>query len=339
MGRPLLTEDLRHFLVHTQELWEEVRDQRIFVTGGTGFFGCWLLETFAFANSQLALNAKLVALTRSPEAFRKKASHLAKHPAIELCEGDVRDFKFPDEEYSHVIHAGTTSGSVVEPVEMLETVVEGTRHVLDFAKAHGTRKLLLTSSGAVYGKQPPELSNVPEIYEGVMQESDPNFAYGGGKRQAEQLCMDATELECKIARCFAFVGPHLPLDAHFAIGNFIRDALAGKPIQIKGDGRPLRSYLYMADLAIWLWTILFKGQSNHPYNVGSGEAVSIGDLAKRVAAVVSPGLPVEISGTPGEGLPPRYVPDVKRAETELALRPFILLNEAISRTARWYSPV
>lgn len=205
-------------LDHTRELWEEMRGRRIFVTGGTGFFGCWLLETFADACDRLGLGAHLVALTRDPEAFRRKAPHLASHAAIQLWKGDVRDFDFPSGQFSHVIHAGTTSGAPVAPLEMLETIISGTRRVLDFAVACGAKKFLLISSGAVYGWQPPEMTHIPETYNGAPDFHDPNASYGEGKRIAELLCAIYCRqhgIETKIARCFAFAGPHLPLDAHF----------------------------------------------------------------------------------------------------------------------------
>ncbi len=310
----------------------------MFVTGGTGFFGCWLLETFAFANDQLALGAKLVALTRDPGTFRRKASHLAAHPAIGLLQGDVRDFAFPAGEFSHVIHAGTTSGAPVPPGEMLDTITRGACRILDFTAAAKTEKLLFTSSGAVYGPQPPDLERVPETYAGVPDAGSPNAVYGNGKRATELLFATAPHagLESKIARCFAFVGPHLPLDAHFAIGNFIRDALAGGPIRVNGDGSPMRSYLYAADLVIWLWTILFRGAKGRPYNVGSGEAISIADLALLVADVVRPATKIEIAEAPSGASPARYVPDVSRAAIELDLQPLIPLNEAVKRTALWH---
>ena len=342
MSRPLFIEDLRHVLDHTRDLWEELRGGRIFVTGGTGFFGCWLLETFAFANDQLKLDAKLSALTRDSDAFRRKTPHLAGHPAIELWPGDVRDFQFLEGEFSHVIHAATTSGAPVEAKEMLDTISEGTRRVLDFAACCKAQNFLFTSSGAVYGSQPAEIANIPETYDGKPDPADPKSAYGLGKCFAESLCASYSRrqgMEAKVARCFAFVGPHLPLDAHFAIGNFIRDALAGGPIRVNGDGTPLRSYLYAADLAIWLWTILFRGKACRAYNVGSGDAIAIANLARLVANTLSPAAKVEIAEKPNPASPPlRYVPDVERAASELDLRPLIPLNEAVKRTAQWHLP-
>ncbi len=334
--------DLNHILAHTKELWNELRGQRIFITGGTGFFGCWLLESFAWANDQLHLGAKAVVLSRSPEAFAGKAPHLANHPAVCLIQGDVQTFEFPAGEFCFVVHAATEASAKLNqenPLLMFETIVEGTRRTLEFARTHGTRQFLLTSSGAVYGKQPPEMTHIPEDYLGAPDPMDPNAAYGEGKRAAEILCRIYAHqfgLETKIARCFAFVGPHLPLDAHYAIGNFIRDVLQGGPIRVTGDGTPLRSYLYAADLTIWLWTILFKGQPCRPYNVGSARSISIAELAFLVRKLIDPEIEVTIAhqADPSQ-LPQQYVPSIERARNELMLESWIPLDEAIQKTICW----
>lgn len=339
----VLAADLDHILHHTEGLWEELRGQRIFITGGTGFFGCWLLESFAWANDKLGLNTTAVVLTRNLAAFRKKAPHLAVHPAIQFHIGDVQSFEFPNGSFSHVIHAATEASAKLNeehPLLMFNTIVEGTRHTLEFARQCGVQKFLLTSSGAVYGKQAPELTRIPESYTGAPDPTDPRAAYGEGKRVAELLCALYAKqygLEAKIARCFAFVGPYLPLDIHFAIGNFIQDALGGRPIQVKGDGTPYRSYLYAADLAVWLWTILLRGQSCRPYNVGSETALAISEWAQQVATCTQPTSAVKVACEPQAGkLPERYVPSVQRSVLELGLRQTIDLHESIRRTVNWH---
>lgn len=225
---------------------------------------------------------------------------------------------------------------------MFDTIVEGTRRTLEFARECGAKKFLLTSSGAVYGKQPPEITHIPEDYVGAPDTMDPRSAYGEGKRVAELLCALYAKqygIETKIARRFAFVGPYLPLDIYFAIGNFIRDGLQGGPIQVKGDGTPYRSYLYAADLAIWLWTILFRGQSCRPYNVGSEEYITIGALARSVARIFQPKVEVRIANLVESGnLLKRYVPSTERAFHELHLRRVIGLQESIKRTILWQVP-
>jgi len=339
MAQPLPKEDLEHVLSHTRSLWEHLRGGRIFVTGATGFFGIWLLESFAFANKSLDLGAKLVGLSRDPNAFYAKAPHLAQESSIALHRGDVRDFNFPQGSFTHVIHAGTTSSVPVPPSEMLDTIIRGTKRTLEFAVAAGAKRFLFLSSGAVYGKQPPEMTYIPETYLGSPDPMDPNSAYGEGKRVGELLCAIALKehgLETTIARCFAFVGPHLLLDAHFAIGNFIRDAMKGEPIKVK-DGTPYRSYLYAADLAVWLWTILFSGKACHPYNVGSDQEITIAGLAKTVASIFNNSVKIHSTSTPDPRSPvSRYVPSVGRAESEMGLRVLVPLNQSILRMAAWH---
>ena len=332
--------DLDHILTHTQGLWDDLRGQRLFITGGTGFFGIWLLESFCHANDRLNLGAQATVLTRSPDAFRRKAPHLANRNDLGFVAGDVRDFEFPDGDFPHVIHAGTTSSAPVEPLEMFTTLVDGTHRVLDFAASHATRKLLFVSSGAVYGRQPPDLSHIPENYTSTPDPLDPASAYGEGKRAAESLCFSAGQkhgFETKIARGFAFVGPHLPLDAHFAIGNFIRDALAGGPVRVAGDGSPYRSYLHAADLSIWLWTILLRGSNGNAYNVGSEAGLPISQIAQVVCDSITPPPALHIAHTPKpDQQPSRYVPSTHKARTELGLRETLDLHEAIRRTVLWH---
>jgi dTDP-glucose 4,6-dehydratase len=184
------------------------------------------------------------------------------------------------------------------------------------------------------------MTHAPEDYAESRDTLPPTSAYGKGKREAEQLCIDAnsrTGIHVKIARCFAFVGPHLPLDRHFAIGNFLRDALAGRPIAVR-DGRPFRSYMYAADLAVWLWTILARGACCRPYNVGSDHAVSIADVAPHVAGLIGTSVEIQITdANPRTATASYYVPDTKRARSELGLTCDVDLTDAIERTFTWYS--
>jgi dTDP-glucose 4,6-dehydratase len=151
----------------------------------------------------------------------------------------------------------------------------------------------------------------------------------------------SSSLEIKIARCFTFLGPYMQLDAHFAIGNFISDCLHHRLIRVKGDGSPVRSYLYASDLMVWLWTILFKGQSCRAYNVGSEKALNIAALAREVAAALPPAVDVNIlsAATPGSAPLHRYVPCTSRAREELGLNTQVPLRDAVRRTAAWFSEI
>jgi dTDP-glucose 4,6-dehydratase len=338
---PLPDEELAHVDRHVGALWAGLRGARVFITGGTGFFGTWLLESFLWANAGRHLDAQAVVLTRDAAAFRSRCPHLGAQAAVMFHAGDVRSFADPTAAFTHVIHAATPSTAFArpdDPAAVLDVVVRGTERTLEFARRAGVRRFLLVSSGAVYGRQPPELSHVPEEYAGGPDSMDVQAAYGEGKRVAEMLGAvyhARYGLPVTVARCFAFLGPHLPLDAHFAVGNFIRDGLRGGPVRVSGDGTPSRSYLYAADLAAWLWTILLKGEACRPYNVGSDEALSIAELGREVAGRF--GVAVEVAGRAAPGVTAaRYVPSIERARRELGLDVRIGLTDALERTIRWH---
>ena len=339
-----LSADLDQILEQTEAVWEELRNQRIFITGGTGFFGCWLLESLIWANEKLNLNINATVLTRSKSAFAEKCPHLVNQPALHFLEGDVRNFSFPDGQYSHVIHAATEASANLnlnQPLLMLDTILQGSRHTLEFAKNCGTKRFLYVSSGAVYGKQPHDLTHTPEDRACHLDPTNPASAYGIGKATAEHMsCLYGNQygFEVKIARCFAFIGPHLPLDGTYAIGNFIRDGLHGGPIVVGGDGTPYRSYLYAADLAAWLWTILIRGTHGRPYNVGADTDYTISEIAEIVANCFHPAPEIKRMKAPLDNqLSERYVPDITRIGMELQLTPHVSLERAIQLTKQWHS--
>jgi nucleoside-diphosphate-sugar epimerase len=339
-----LSPDLEHVLRHTEDLWEDLRGERIFLTGGTGFVGTWLLESLLWANRRLNLGVSATVLTRDPQAFEHRSPHLACDPAVTLHAGDTASFSFPNGQYSLMVHAATeryVPASREHPSSTFYRDVDATRRALEFAGHHGVRRLLFTSSGAVYGKQPAGVTHVPEDYSGAPSSCDIRSAYAQAKRASEFLCCSAAQafgFNVSIARLFAFMGPHLPLNENYAAGNFLRDVLAGGPVRIAGDGTAFRSYLYAADLAVWLWTMLMRAPSGEPFNVGSLHEVTIAELARRMVRETSPGTRIQIAGTPKPGAPPeRYVPDTTRAEQQLGLSGWISLEEGIRRTFQWHA--
>jgi dTDP-glucose 4,6-dehydratase len=234
--------------------------------------------------------------------------------------------------------ADSTDALALTPLQRYDQIAEGTRNLLKFALKIGAKRFLLTSSGGAYGPQPPGINCIPESFLGMPDPLIANNVYGVAKRQAEHLCALYREqygIGTVIARCFAFIGEDLPLDAHFAIGNFIRDALWHKEIVVAGDGTPLRSYLAQQDLAHWLMTLLESGDSGRAYNVGSDKAISIAELAHLVRDIISPNKTVRILGRADENKSRHlYVPDIKRARDELGLDITIPLQDAIQAVAR-----
>jgi dTDP-glucose 4,6-dehydratase len=321
--------------------WPKLAGKRIFMTGGTGFIGRWMLGALANANQRNGLGVQIDVLTRDPDAFAVREPELAAAQGLRFVRGDVLTLGAPEARYDFVLHAATDASADLNdnnPLKMFDTIVEGTRRALDFAVACKAERFFFFSSGAVYGAQPWELTHVPETYVGAPDLTNHRSAYGEGKRAAEMLCTITARqhgLDVITARIFALLGPLLSLDIHFAAGNFIRDAMAGKTIIVEGAGKAVRSYLYTADLTAWLWAMLLRAPAGAIYNAGSEESVSIAELAQRVATLLGgPGF--EILGREDPGWNPgRYVPATEKIRNELGVVPTVGLDEAIVRTARW----
>jgi nucleoside-diphosphate-sugar epimerase len=339
----LPAEDLEYILKKTEPLWAEFRDKSVFLTGGTGFVGTWLLQSFLYANHKYDLRAKISVLSRDSENFLAKHPQLKNVEALRFIQGDVREFKIPDGPVDFVIHAALDPAASAEKenaLESLDVSYSGTRRVLELCRQKKISKYLYVSSGAVYGPQTAEVSNVEETSEDPKKFEPGSSAYGNGKCLGEWLSRETGllfDFEVKIARCFAFVGPELPLDGHYAVGNFIRDVLSGTDIRIKGSGMQVRSYMYAADMAVWLWTILLKGKAGEAYNVGSSESRTLRQLAETLVETQSNKLKIHVENQSSPNLSgSRYVPSTRKARHDLDLDAFVNIESALQKTLTYY---
>jgi dTDP-glucose 4,6-dehydratase len=328
--------------------WPRLAGTRFFITGATGFFGRWLAESLFAADLRFGLGCEIVALSRDPEGFLRGAPHWQSQSTLRWLRGSVADLDFENfsgERFDYVIHLATLADSaatLADPRHAADIIAGGTRRMLELARHAGARRFLFTSSGSVYGPQPAGIGFLPETFVPVAEDlgRTPDYLISSdAKRRAEQSCLDAIEQhgqEVLIARGFTFAGPALPLRSKFAFGNFLDDALANRTIAIKGDGTPVRSYLYAAELATWLWAILFRGVPGRPYNVGSEQPVSLRQLAEMIRSELG-GPGVTVAQMPSPAVPPhRYVPSTCRARDELGLKESMTLDEIIRRTAAWH---
>jgi nucleoside-diphosphate-sugar epimerase len=315
----------------------------LLITGGTGFIGSWLLWSLYHANRRLGINIKADVLTRDPDTFAKKEPVLAGSPQIRLVRGDITSTAEFDRTYDGIVHAATPASATLiaqAPNVMLQTILRGGQNIAALAERSGAIPVLFTSSGAVYGTQPSSIALLTEDFSGAPDCTDPQAAYQEGKRCGELQCA-ITALHsggrAAIARLFAFVGPYLPIDRHFAVGNFIGDGLSGNPIHIRGDGSTVRSYLYASDMITWLWAVFARGTSRRAYNIGSDVPITIASLATAVASAFEPQPQIIIAKTPVPGREAdRYVPSTARICSELGVRRRVELPEAISRTIIWH---
>jgi len=317
--------------------------ESIFLTGGTGFFGRSLLRYWIKKEGEGIPIQKIIILSRSPEQFLETYPEFNGHAWLIFHKGDVLIPKSlpQNESFSHIIHAATdsTHGLKLDPISRFDQIVTGTRNILDYSVQIGAKRLLLTSSGGVYGEQPLSLGKISEDYYGMANPLVSQNTYSVAKRVAEHLCAlysDKFGLETVVARCFAFVGRDLPLDAHFAIGNFIRDALWKDEIVVKGNGLSIRTYLDQEDLAHWLNVLLYNGKPNEAYNVGSDQEITTKELAFLIRDLVSPEKKVTVLENKNYNTRNRYVPDIKKALNNLKLELNYKLEESIIRVYNIY---
>jgi UDP-glucuronate decarboxylase len=327
VSKAVRDETLRQFELSLPH-WHNLKSSRILMTGCSGLFGLWLLDLVTVANRELGMGIQVGVLTRSAARFYERFSHLEKTPGLTLIEGDVRTFELKGFEPTHLIHGATTSAAETfrgeGPLQKFDTLVSGTNRVFLQLPRGSVKAALFLSSGAVYGPPPVDTEGIKESQLIAPLPEDVTAALGHAKRAAEFLCHAHAanqRIPLRVARCFAFSGAGIPLDLHYALGDFIRQASNSNEIVIKGDGLAIRSYMHLGDLAIWLICLLSNEDRSKPavVNVGSPRSISIRDLASEVSTLFESRAKIIIKGkedySVGNPIRSKYVPCTKLANS------------------------
>lgn len=313
-------------------LADKVGGNSFFITGASGVFGQWIISFFEWTISR-GIACPSIRLLLRDATNNKYQSH-------NCIQGDIVNFEKPSEKFEYLIHLAAPSAkdtfSGMDNSAKLTQLIHGTEHILNFAETNILNRTLMVSSGAVYGGFGPNRKTpISEIERTAPLFSSVDYGLAIGKRVLEAMTSERcrnNNLDASIARCFSFLGPELPTNLHYAAGNFLSNALSGKPIVINGDGTPIRSFLYLGDMVYWLLTILFDGSKGEDYNVGSSKGVSIRELAEIISSVVG-AADIHVLGKSNKsrGNPENYfyIPDTTKAKTQLGVPEFTTLKQSL----------
>jgi dTDP-glucose 4,6-dehydratase len=311
--------------------------KHIFLTGCTGFVGAWLLHTIVHLN-QHGAEIRATALTRDPKSFASRHPRLSKANWLSLLTGDTTSFVVPSFSADLIIlgAAPVTPEALSDNESTRRTIIEGCKHVLAQSKTFHTRRILCLSSGAVYGDQ-PENAKFPV-------ENNPCNPSAGDTYAEAKLVMEAQTLahgrhnsvDTIVARLFTFSGPWLP--SHLAFAQFMRMAIAGRPIALSSDGSPVRSYLYGGDMAVWLLALLSHAPNGTISNVGSDIPISLKQLADMISQRFSQAHGV-IVGVGSSSSRNTYVPNITLARQQFGLDTWTPLELALNDYFDWLTPI
>ena len=325
------------------DLLKPLAGTHLVISGGTGFLGTWLLELIAALNTDYQFNTRVTIYSRSAPDYSRRHKQLGAHKEFRFLEGDIRFLTELPHETDYIIHAAALTDRRLfasNPTAVGEVNSLGTIRLLRAASLlENLRNMLLVSSGLIYGPQSLSVERINENYSSGFPCDRANAIYAESKRFSEAFAasfVSETKIPLVIARPFAFVGPYQSLELPWAVTDFIRDSLAGRPIKIMGDGSTVRSLMYASDFAYWTLAALVRGQARHAYNIGSPEPVDLLSLARMITEHFTP--PPDIQTKVGQSghETTRLVPCVEKSRRELGVQLTVPLADAIQKTINWH---
>jgi dTDP-glucose 4,6-dehydratase len=331
-------EDLNLICVQSHPAIEVLRNKEILIYGGTGFIGTWLTAALLHADQQFNLKLKSKVITRNQsKAISKFGIHKSN---IQFHQHDLALKELKNNLTADIVFIASTPTNASTGSLNTRDLVQASINVVSQATRIRSRNLgkpliIHLSSGAVFGKQSMDYLFRNEL-DAVDEDSEEPYCQA--KLIIENGLMSAYTqglIDYQTPRLFAFLGPGLPLNSHFAIGNFVSDGIQNRKIVVKGNPMTRRSYLYPTDLI----EILFRSlQLKEPVslNIGSDTGITIADLADKVSTLTS-NLGVDFLNP--DSKPSNYVPSTINLKKHIAKKSYIDLDNSLEKWIEWlYTP-
>ena len=289
--------------------WDKLKNKTILITGATGLIGYTLVNSLVYANKKLGLNLKILALVRDLNRAKERFKDIDGDTALKYVLGTVENLPEITENVDYIVHGASQTASkafVNEPVETIMTALKGTENILELAKAKNVLGMVYLSSMEVYG-HPEKGHKVTEDEIGTLSPLDIRNSYPISKIQCESLCFAYAKeygVPAMSVRLTQTFGPGANYNDGRVFAEFARCVIEKRDIVLKTKGETERSYLYTADAATAILTVLLKGEPGQAYNAANEDTYcSIAQMAEMVAKQGGVKVRYDIQDEAGNGYP------------------------------------
>lgn len=314
-----------------------LKNKEILITGGSGFIGIWLTHLLLYLNDKHNFNIKFYLIARHTNI--ELDTIIANRNDVIFMQSDIRNIREFPKDISYIIHAASSPDNRIymsNPIESMDIIAAGTKNILENAlHLEKLEKIINLSSGQIYGLI--NSHNIKENDFGKLNSNSITAIYPEAKRYAETLTnayRSLHKLPTIQVRPFSFIGPFMDMNKPWAINNFIRDALKFKNIRILGNGKPIRSYMYPTDMALWIVTILAQGKVGSAYNLGSDCGISLEEVALKIKEIVGSSVNIDILNMNDSCS--EFVPNIDYVRKELDLNITINFKESLKKSINWF---
>ncbi|WP_270438389.1 NAD-dependent epimerase/dehydratase family protein [Blautia massiliensis (ex Durand et al. 2017)] len=296
LEQSLYQEDMEYILQSKFFDWNLVKDSTILVTGGTGLIGSTLINSLVYANIKKTYNIKILSIVRDiKKAERMFFEQIESQSKLKFIEGSMENIPGIEENIDYIIHCASPTASsffVEHPVETIKTAVEGTINILELAKSKKVKGMVYLSSMEIYGKVEKD-ETLQETELGYIDPLNVRNCYPESKRICENLCASyAAEYQVPVyqIRLAQTFGPGIAYEDKRVFAMMARNAIEGKDIILQTKGDSKHPYVYTAQAATAIFTVLLNGNVGESYNVSNPVTYcSIYEMGKLVAEKLTDG--------------------------------------------------